>query len=155
MQKNNKIIYSENQYSYLIIIPMILIILSLIIMDYFNLGDKPIPSSITFLSILFFSTLIGLFYKMSTKICCDRIEIQFGIGVIKKHILISKIDFKSIEKFKIKWYHGMGIRLLKDGWLYNVKTGTAIKFSTPQKSFAIGTNNYKKIFEVLKGLKLT
>jgi hypothetical protein len=153
MKKNRKIIYSENQTFYLILIPFLIIILLLVILSYFDLGNKPIPIEITFTSVTFFIIIILLFYKMSVKINKKQINISFGIGIIKKKILISDINFDNIEKLKINWYYGIGIRMIKNGWLYNTKIGEAIKLEVSGKEFAIGTENYDTVYNVLQRIK--
>ena len=76
MKKNKEIIYSENQTFYLVLIPFLTVILLLMILSYFNLGNKPIPIEITFVSVVFFLIIIILFYKMNVKINKKHINIR-------------------------------------------------------------------------------
>ncbi len=145
-----KHIYIENQLFYWAIIPFAIIIMLLLALTYLNLGSKPIPTKIAFISIIFFIVIILLFYKMSIKIDRKQIIISFGIGIIKKAILISDIDIDSFEKYKINRYCGVGIRMLKNGWLYNTKIGEAIKFKINGRVIVIGTSNYNKIHNTLQ-----
>lgn len=49
----------------------------------------------------------------------------FGFGVWRKKLDVSEIAEACC--YQSKWYQGAGIRMLKDGWLYNASTGPALK----------------------------
>ncbi len=154
MKKSNEILYSENQPFYNISIPMtIFIVACLVIIIYFNFKEELLVITLFFI-ILSFLTIMSLFYNMNTTIYSDRIEIKFGIGLVKKTIPTSNIDSESLTEYKSKRSQGAGIRKIRGGNLYNVKAGEAIQFKTSKMRYAIGTANYEEMYKVLKELKV-
>ena len=94
------------------------------------------------------------FYKLTITITKDSIEAKFGIGLIKRHLKIKDIEYKSIEKIKVPALYGIGIRLTPHGWLYNVSIGHAIKIKSKTKTFFVGTEDFEKIQTILNNLKI-
>ncbi len=94
-----------------------------------------------------------LFYKLTITIDKDKIEAKLGIGLLKRSMKIKEIDYNTIEKIKVPAYYGIGIRLTPFGWLYNVKTGNAIKLKSKSKTFFVGTEDFETINTILIDLK--
>lgn len=148
-----KIYYKEKQIFYISIIPALLIILLLIYAEVFNLGSKPMPLFATIISVVIFLSIILLTYNMVITISKSNIIVKFGIGILRKVIKIDEIDINNIKKVNIKWYNGMGIRIIKDGFLYNTKQGYGVFFTTKTKSFILGTRNPDKLISNIKHLR--
>ena len=55
---------------------------------------------------------------MTTVIENREIKIAYGIGMIRIRIRPEKII--NVEKFKVPWYWGMGIRITPKGLLYSI-----------------------------------
>ncbi|CAH7481270.1 MULTISPECIES: hypothetical protein [Vibrio] len=68
-----------------------------------------------------------LFFSMTIKLKGDTLTWYFGFGFWRKVVKVSDIVDTSL--YQTKWYQGIGIRMLSDGWLYNAATGSAIKLS--------------------------
>jgi hypothetical protein len=57
-------------------------------------------------------------YGMRTEAADDRVTIAFGIGLIKRTIPLSSIQ--EVSEVTNAWYYGWSIRLIPNGWLYNL-----------------------------------
>ncbi|KZX67707.1 hypothetical protein A3712_15460 [Vibrio sp. HI00D65] len=68
-----------------------------------------------------------LFFSMTIELKGDTLTWFFGFGFWRKVVKVS--DIVDMSFYQTKWYHGIGIRMLSDGWLYNASTGTALKLS--------------------------
>ncbi len=147
--EKRKIIYKEVQFFWLLIIPFITLLIFTIIAYVYKLGTKPIPLSVTIISIVIFMAIIFLTYKMTITINNDSICISFGIGIIKKEIDISKIDHKRIKKTRIPWYYGMGIRFGNGIVVYNTRSGSGIELVSNSKKYMISTKNYEQIKNII------
>lgn len=110
--------------------------------------DEMIRSSIL---IGAFSILIFLlFFKLESKVFEDRVEIKFGIGLIKK-----TIDLKSVEelhKVTNKFWYGWGIRFTPHGWLWNISGYEAVQFKIKgqQRGFRLGCRNHEEMYQAIK-----
>lgn len=118
---------------------------------YFNgLGDKPLDrNSFMIISLLNFLVCL-LFYGLTTSITADKITASFGIGIIRKRILIKRI--KSVEIVKNPWYYGWGIRFIPKGMLYNISglDGVELRFKDTNSVIRIGTRQPLKLKEEIE-----
>ena len=134
-----------------IIVTALLVIMVLLLLTYrFQWASLPMPFE-TF--ILFFATfclILLLFYQMKTEIDDQEIQLSFGIGLIKKHIDLSKIQ--SVEVVRNKWYVGWGIRYYGKGWMWNYSGLDAVelKYKDSQKHFRIGSSNPSELKEIIE-----
>ncbi|MEH0762056.1 hypothetical protein H4F20_20600 [Vibrio sp. 16] len=72
--------------------------------------------------------IIGtLFYSMTIEVNKNKVCWYFGLGFLRKEVEVSSI--KEISIYETKWYQGIGVRMLKDGWLYNASVGKALKLT--------------------------
>lgn len=97
-----------------------------------------------------FLLLVALFCCLTVSVDEKYVKASFGIGLIRKKVLLSEI--KSIEATRNKWYFGWGVRFLgKEGWMYNVSGLDAVKFELKNgKKFRIGTDEPAKLVAALK-----
>lgn len=97
-----------------------------------------------------FLLLVLLFCCLTVSVDEKYVKASFGIGLIRKKILLS--DIKSVEATKNKWYYGFGIRFLgKEGWMYNISGLDAVKFELKNgKKFRIGTDEPNELVAALK-----
>ena len=90
---------------------------------------------------------------MTIKVDTERINISFGLGVIRKSIKVDKII--NVDTIKNPWYYGWGIRLIPNGWLYNISgsDGIELKFGDKRRIIRIGTKDSGKLKnEIIKRL---
>ena len=137
--------YREFQFSWLltgILVPTHVFLAYL----YINgLGNRPLPTD-TFLIITgLFLFIYLIFYGMTTVIAKDRITLAFGIGLFRKKIDLRRIS--SVGIVRTPWYYGYGIRLIPNGWLYNVSGPHAVelRFHDRKGVVMIGTKDPQKL----------
>ncbi|MEZ8689253.1 hypothetical protein AB6D53_16610 [Vibrio splendidus] len=68
-----------------------------------------------------------LFFSMTIEVKDNVLSWYFGFGFWRKNVEVSGITETSF--YQSKWYQGIGIRMLSDGWLYNASIGSALKLS--------------------------
>jgi hypothetical protein len=86
-----------------------------------------------------------IFYGMTTRIENKEIILSFGIGLFRKKIDVARI--RSVEVVQTPWYYGYGIRLIPNGWLYNVSGRHAIKLTFHDRKgvVMIGTRDPRRL----------
>ena len=137
--------YTERQIGWTVIVPVLGILVLLLIFYIKQWGNNPISySGILIISLLFIICLL-LFFQMRTSVDNEKIRISYGIGLIKKTIDIHNIE--RIEIVRNKWYYGLGIRIIKNGWLYNIHGLNAIelKLKNSKSIIRIGTADNEKL----------
>ena len=137
--------YREFQFSWLMVVILIPIQLWMTYLLVNGIGDRPMTLDIfLFVSGLFLLVSL-LFYGMTTKVDREKITLSFGIGLIRKKIQLNRI--KSIDTVKNPWYYGWGIRLIPNGWLYNVSGLNAVelRFNDKNGVIRIGTKDSNKL----------
>lgn len=97
----------------------------------------------------FFLLLFLLFFGMKTCVYDAEIKLIFGIGLLRKTILLT--DVKSVETVRNKWYYGWGIRIIPHGWLYNVAglRSVEIQRKTQQSIVRIGSRHPEVLRSVI------
>ncbi|TCN91380.1 hypothetical protein [Vibrio crassostreae] len=89
-----------------------------------------------------------LFYSMTIELKNDILTWYFGFGFLRRAVEIS--DIVDTSFYQTKWYQGIGIRMLSDGWLYNASIGSALKLSLSDgKQFYIGCKNTEDLKRAL------
>ena len=68
-----------------------------------------------------------LFFSMTIELKGNVMSWYFGFGFLRKNLKVSNIT--EISFYQTKWYQGIGVRMLTDGWLYNASVGSALKLS--------------------------
>ncbi|NQU82011.1 MAG: hypothetical protein HQ543_10865 [Bacteroidetes bacterium] len=137
--------YTERQIGWTVIVPALGILVLLLIFYINQWGNNPISyPGLLIMSTIFIISLL-LFFQMRTSVDNEKIRISYGIGLIKKIIDIHNIE--RIEIVRNKWYYGLGIRIIKNGWLYNIQGLNAIelKLKNSKSIIRIGTVDNKKL----------
>lgn len=110
-----------------------------------QIGARPLtlPSYLESTGVL--SIIVMLFHSMRIRIDSSQVVVLFGVGLIRKKIDLNRV--KSLEIVKNPWYYGWGLRLLPNGWLYNISGADAIeiKFVDTNRSVRIGTKDPHKL----------
>ncbi|NRA80211.1 MAG: hypothetical protein HRU18_18575 [Pseudoalteromonas sp.] len=133
--------YKQTEISYSLII--ILLVISAFIIFSPELADL----KIIILSINLLVTL--LFFSLTIVIDEQTLRWYFGFGIISKDVELSQIVQTSV--YKTKWYQGIGIRMLNDGWLYNASVGQAVKITlTDGKNIYLGCKDAGALQQALK-----
>ena len=124
-----------------------LIIILLVISAFIILSPELAGLKIIILSINLLITL--LFFSLTIIIDEQTLRWYFGFGIISKDVELSQIAETSA--YKTKWYQGIGIRMLNDGWLYNASVGQAVKITlTDGKNIYLGCKDAGALQQALK-----
>ena len=85
------------------------------------------------------------FYGMTTSINSEKIIISFGIGLFRKRINLSRIA--KVDTSRSPWYYGYGIRLIPNGWMYNVSGPHSVEltFTDRDRVIRIGTQDPQRL----------
>ncbi len=79
------------------------------------------------------------FSSMTVEVKDGQLSWWFGFGLIRKSVPL--VDLVGGSLVRIKWYHGWGIHLLGNGWLYNVAGFRAVEFRRSDgTNFQLGTD---------------
>ena len=137
--------YKEFQIGWIIFIILIPIQLFLTYLYFMGLGDRPLEKNTFLIGNGIFLLIYLLFYGMTIKIDVEEIKISYGFGLIRKTIKLSKIE--NISIVKNPWYYGWGIRLIPNGWLFNISgsNGLELEFKDKKGIIRIGTKDSAKL----------
>lgn len=129
-------------FSVIMMVPFL--VLSLIMI--FTMGSEDLILFATF-SLVALTMVICLliFYKLTIYIDNTFVSFKLGIGLISKKYPVENI--KSCKAVKNDPLFGIGIRLISNGWLYNVTGLSAVElsFKNTKKIVRIGTNEPEEI----------
>ena len=124
-----------------------LIVILLVISAFIILSPELADLKIIILSINLLVTL--LFFSLTIVINEQTLRWYFGFGIISKDVELSQIAQTSA--YKTKWYQGIGIRMLSDGWLYNASVGQAVKITLADgKNIYLGCKDAGALQQALK-----
>ena len=138
-----EIIYKHTQIGY-VIISVFLFILFLFVPIFTQNINKPIPTIV----LIAFIAIFFLFPTLTVTVNKEKINLAFGIGLIKKNFNITEID--SFTKVKNPWIYGWGIHYTPGGWLYNVSGFNAIEIKLKSgKKYRIGTDEPSQLFDAI------
>ena len=92
-----------------------------------------------------------MFCKLTIRIDDETLRWSFGIGIVRKQVLLAEIA--ACEPIRIRWWNGWGIHLTPYGWLYNVSglDAVAIRLRDGQK-FALGTDDPQALVDAIERL---
>lgn len=143
--------HKETQFGWFVIVLMLAVLAFLSSCYFFQWGTNPINlTGYIGLSILFLVCFL-LFFKMKTVLDDSHINISYGIGLIQKKIKLDGV--KAVRVVRNRWYYGLGIKILKNGTLYNIHGLNAVELELKKKPkiIRIGTGDPQKLkFEIDK-----
>lgn len=107
-------------------------------------------SIILLLTCLTMLACLLVFYKLTILIDNEHVSFKFGMGWFGKKYKLSEID--SCVPVKNQVLHGIGIRFIGNGWLYNVSGLKAIelRFKNKKSVVRIGTDKPEEICELVR-----
>lgn len=142
--------YKTKQIGFVIIGLCLAVIIGLSIFVVTLSSNDPTSLPAIYTMILAFIIIIILFGQLETTVFKDRIVIKFGVGLVKKTILLK--DIKSVKKVKSTFMHGWGIRYTPYGWLWNISGYEAveIEFKSERKNFRIGCKSHGELQAAIK-----
>src|SRR5690606_26802235 len=148
----NTMKYENVQIGWFFIAVMLLVMLSITVGYYYQLGDNPLPANVFQLLIFIFSLVILNFYRLKIKIDETGINLLYGIGLI--HININPDSVEHIKVVRTSWLAGFGIRITLKGVLYNIQSRDAVQLAYTKegknKTVSIGCRNPEEMKAVLQ-----
>ncbi len=129
-------------FSVILLLPLMLIFIGVLIKSGFS--TDPITIVVLFVIVTFLFCLL-IFYQLTIKISNDSISFSLGIGLVGKTYKFS--DIKSCKAVTNSALNGIGIRMLSNGWLYNVTGLKAVElqFKNRKSVVRIGTDKPEEI----------
>jgi hypothetical protein len=136
-------------FSIIVLTPFLIMSLVLILITGFK--DLMIFSLLLFIALTFLICLL-IFYKLTIYIDNNSISFKLGIGLISRKYLLSEI--LSCRPVKNNPVYGIGIRLIPQGWLYNVSGLDAVEltFKNKKSKVRIGTDKPDEISQHINKL---
>lgn len=124
----------------------------LILLIFISLTLHQPQSILHIILILTFITGLLFFYKLTILISDTQVSFKFGIGLFGKSYDLS--DIKAVLPVRNSWINGIGIRILANGWLYNVSGFQAIELHFKGRSSVvrIGTDRPEEISTVINSM---
>lgn len=106
------------------------------------------------LALIFLATLIT-FYKLTITVDSDYVSFTLGPGIISKKYPFE--DIRSCRPVKNSPLAGVGIKLIPNGWLYNVSGSYAVElaFRNSKSVVRIGTDRPEEVSELINSLLKT
>lgn len=127
--------YKHTQIGYLLIIALgaaTLLIGRLTVIARFS------PGAILLLALMILC--LALFATLTVEVKDQTVDIQFGIGIIRKHFGLK--DVQTYRAVKNPWYYGWGIHAIPGGWVFNVSGWDAIELQMKNgRKYRIGTDD--------------
>ena len=143
--------YKETQFGWFVIVLMLAVLTNLSFCYFFQWGTNPISlTGYIGLSILFLICFL-LFFKMKTILTDLHINISYGVGLIQKKISLDQVE--AVRVVRNRWYYGLGIKILKNGTLYNIHGLDAVELDIKKQNtiIRIGSGDPQKLkFEIDK-----
>ena len=126
----------------ILLLLLMLIFIGVLIKTGFS--TDPITIVVLFVIVTFLICLL-IFYQLTIKISNDSISFSLGIGLVGKTYKFS--DIKSCKAVTNSALNGIGIRMLSNGWLYNVTGLKAVElqFKNRKSVVRIGTDKPEEI----------
>ncbi len=95
---------------------------------------------------------VALFYSSTIEISDGKLKFWFGIGIIRKTVLLNEIE--AVHEVVNPWYYFWGIKSIPGGWLYAVAPGTAVEIMLRKgKIICFGTNQSKRLKQAIDAAK--
>ena len=85
-----------------------------------------------------------LFWKLTVTVDEKSLRASFGPGFIYKQVPISEVE--DCEPMRVRFWHGWGIHLTRNGWLYNVSGHDAVIITLRNgRRFCVGTDEPQEL----------
>jgi hypothetical protein len=138
----NKTYTQFGKFSVAILLP--LLVFCVIMLIYIGFEEISAALILSFVVLTLLLCLL-LFYKLTIVIDSSHVSFRLGLGMVSRKYLIS--DIKSCKPVKNSMLAGVGIRMLPDGWLYNVSGLHSIEltFKNRKSVVRIGTDKPDEI----------
>ncbi len=137
--------YREFQTFWFVILAAALMAISTSILYFLQLGSRPLDLVGLLLVNGIMIVMLALSYAKVTEVSEENIRVYFGVGLIRRSIPLNRIKASTIVKSP--WYYGWGVRLIPDGWLFNVSGAYSveIQFTDTDRILRIGSHTPQQL----------
>jgi hypothetical protein len=126
--------YRHTQVGYLMIAGLGIGIVGISASLAFGNGPKILGVVVAILAVC-----LALFPTLTVVVQPDRVRCFFGLGLIRREILVTEIA--AVSMVRNPWAYGWGLRLIPGGWLWNVSGLDAVELQLRNgRRFRIGTD---------------
>lgn len=132
-----------------VLLPVLIFCIVMIIITGF---DEIAPALILLFVIVTLLVCLLIFYKLTIEIDDTHLSFSLGTGLIKKKYALR--DIENCMPVKNSVVYGVGIRLIPNGWLYNVSGQYAVEltFKNKKSKIRIGTDKPEEVAETVNKL---
>jgi len=129
-----------------VLLPILIFCIVMLIITGF---DEIIPALVLLFVIVTFLVCLLIFYKLTIEIDDTHLSFTLGTGLVKRKYALK--DIESCLPVKNSAFYGVGIRLIPDGWLYNVSGQYAVElaFKNKKTKIRIGTDKPEEVAEAI------
>ena len=111
------------------------------------LAEDRVLAAIVMLGVYIFGVI--MFYSLTIEISAEQLKCWFGIGVVRKTIVLSEIQ--STQVIKNPWYYFWGVKSIPGGWFYAIAPGTAVEIELRDgRILQLGTNQPYKLNQAIE-----
>ena len=152
----NPVLYKETQSLWWLTLILIILGGQLLLSGIFQWGTKPIPIEIAIIIGVLLILPALLVYNLTITITEEYAYAKFGIGILKRKVLLEDLDIKNAEITRLSLASGIGYRYGSRGLFLNTKPGPALYIpgKDGKKHFWVGTKNGEEIISIIKDLSL-
>jgi hypothetical protein len=99
--------------------------------------------------IVILTLMMQLFGWLTVTVDEKAVTARFGIGLLRKKVLLR--DIKSATRVRNKWYYGWGMRMGPWGWMFNVSGLDAVEIELRDGGrFRVGTDEPDELASAIR-----
>jgi hypothetical protein len=137
------------KFSVAVMLPILIFLVIMLILTGFN---DVIPALIMIFVIVTILVCLLIFYKLTIEIDNTHVAFKLGTGLVRKKYALK--DIEGCRPVKNSALYGIGIRIIPDGWLYNVSGRFAVEltFKNKKSKIRIGSDKPEEVAETINKL---
>ncbi|MFZ5981174.1 MAG: hypothetical protein ACOYVF_11135 [Candidatus Zixiibacteriota bacterium] len=95
-----------------------------------------------------FIVLMVLFYSLKITVDEKYLRLRYGIGLIRIKFPVREI--MTCETVRNRWWYGLGIRVIPEGWLFNINGLDAVRVNMRNRTvYRFGTDEPDKLCQAI------
>jgi hypothetical protein len=120
-----------------------------VLLAFATIGAVGVPLVAVRTSLFLAGLVAVLFPTLTTEVDRERVCCFFGLGFIRRTIAMREIEQATVVRNS--WINGWGIRLIPDGWLWNVSGYDAVELKLRGgRRFRIGTDEPTELLSAIQ-----
>jgi hypothetical protein len=121
---------------------------ALLLTPLFFAGLKPLLLAVIAPIIAIVGVLHWIVYSMTIEISENGLCWYFGPSVWKKRILLE--DIARVQRIRIPWWYGIGIKYTPRAWVYLVASGDGVEIQTINNEIVrLGTDDVDRLMGLM------